>query len=449
MLQLPRFLRVEQVFAAAHGFGTHVWSLLLIVSCALMGSVCVSVTSAQDDVNYDEAKVPAFTLPDPLVCQDGSQVTTAEQWREVRRPELFALFESQMFGRAPQKPAALHWEVFEQSDSALDGTAIRKQVTIYFAEDKAGPRMDLLLYLPKSAAAQSVPVYLGLNFNGNHTITTDPAVRLATVWQRDRPNQAAIAGEDTRGSAASRWPVAEIVQRGYGVGVIYYGDIDPDFDDGFQNGVHALYHAGDKPRPAANDWGSIATWAWGLSCALDYLQTDEHVSGDRVAVVGHSRLGKTALWAGAADERFALVISNDSGCGGAALSRRRYGEKVKRINTSFPHWFCDNFLQYNDNEPQLPFDQHELIALMAPRPVVVCSAVDDRWADPRGEFLAAKLASPVYALFGYRGIEQDDLPATNQLVGDRIGYQIRPGKHDMTDIDWHAYLEFGDRYLNK
>ncbi len=409
-----------------------------------------SLCGAQElpPVNYDESKVPAYELPDPLVALDGTRITTPALWFHKRRPEILELFTREMYGRAPGKPERMKFELLEQSDHALGGRALRRQVRIVFDTRHPEVAMEVLLYLP-SHTPRPVPVFVGLNFRGNHTIHPDPAIRITKSWVRnDRRlgitnNQAT---PQTRGIAASRWPVEYILSRGYGLVTAYYGDIDPDFHDGFRNGVHGLYpNAGDKHGP--EDWGSIAAWAWGLSRIVDYLETVPEIDRNRIAVIGHSRLGKTALWAGANDQRFSIVISNNSGCGGAALSRRRYGETVARINRSFPHWFCDNFKKYNENESALPFDQHMLIALIAPRPVYVASAVEDRWADPRGEFLSCLHAEPVYRLLGAGGLALNAMPPLNTPAFSRIGYHIRTGRHDVTLFDWAQYLTFADRYF--
>jgi hypothetical protein len=404
--------------------------------------------AAAAEANYDETKVADYKLPDPLVMENGEAVKDAILWREKRRPELLRLFETHVYGKSPGKPESIYFKKTSEDKNALGGRATRREVDIYFKQDGSGPRLALLVYVPNKAS-KPVPAFLGLNFDGNHTINKDPGISVTKSWVPNRKDRGLTENKatlETRGSSTGRWEAETILDSGFALATMYAGDIDPDFDDGFKNGVHALYRKEDK-KPAPDEWGTIATWAWGLSRALDYLETDQDIDAKKVAVIGHSRLGKAALWAGATDERFAITISNNSGCGGAALSRRKFGETVARINTSFPHWFADNYNQYNDKEDACPVDQHQLIALIAPRPVYVASAVEDKWADPRGEFLSAKHANPVYKLLGTEGLPVDEMPAVDQPVMGRIGYHIRNGKHDVTAYDWEQYIKFAKKHF--
>jgi hypothetical protein len=393
--------------------------------------------------NYDESKVGSYTLPDPLRFANGAPVRDATDWRTKRRAEILRLFEREVYGKTPDRKIKLRSEVLEQSASALGGAATRRQVRLWFGGAADSPFVDLLIYLPNNAQ-RPVPVFLGLNFAGNHTVNSDPAIRVTKSWVRETANNHVASAKD-RGSSAGRWEVEKVIARGYGTVTAYYGDIDPDFDDGFKNGVHPLFYSDGKTKPAPDEWGTIGAWAWGLSRAMDYIETDRDIDARRVALHGHSRIGKAALWAGAQDERFAIVISNNSGEGGAALARRDFGETTARINTSFPHWFAGNFKKYNGKPHEIPVDQHMLLSLIAPRPLYVNSASEDAWADPRGEFLGAVGADPVYRLLGTEGLPGKEMPGIEQPLMGRIGYHIRNGKHDVTIYDWTQWMNFADR----
>jgi hypothetical protein len=423
-----------------------------LLFCCLSISLIISCNQAPKEFvpNYDESKVPEYKLPDPLTFVNGKPVTDNSDWYNKRRPEILHLFEEEEYGRIPEFEYNETFVVNDCDSSALNGSAIRKQVTIKIIVNNKNLDINVLLYLPKSK--EPVPAFLGYNFNGNHTVNQDTAIMITPNWVMNSEQLGITdhkASAKSRGTGQSRWPAELIIQNGFAMVTAYYGDVDPDFDDGFQNGIHGLiYDAGEKPGP--DEWGSIAAWAWGLSRVMDYLETDPSILSQKVAVIGHSRLGKTALWAGAADERFAIVISNNSGCGGAALSRRAFGETVERINTSFPHWFCDNFNHYNRKEKNLPVDQHMLIALIAPRPVYIASATEDLWADPKGEFLSGLAADTVYRFFGLPGLDVKTMPEPDHpSLEGYIGYHLRTGKHDITPWDWEQYMKFVRNHIKK
>ncbi|HUL80205.1 MAG TPA: acetylxylan esterase [Vicinamibacteria bacterium] len=420
----------------------------LAAGVAVVSTIVVPPAAAQQaGANYDEARVPAYTLPDPLRYADGSPVRDAPDWTTKRRPELLRLFEEHVYGRRPGSPEGMRFAVLESDPRALSGLAIRRQVRALLDGTEAGPGFEILLYVP-AHGPRPVPAFLGLNFHGNQATHTDLGIHLPTTWMAEGPGVVDHRATDgTRGKDAAAWPVERILDRGYALATVYYGDLEPDHPDGWKSGLRARIGPGATGRFAPDDWGAIGAWAWGLSRALDYLATDPDVDGRRVAVIGHSRLGKTALWAGAEDERFAMVVSNDSGEGGAALARRKFGERTADITGAFPHWFCARYHEYAGREEDLPVDQHELLALVAPRPLYVASATDDLWADPRGEFLAAKAAEPVYRLLGRAGLSVDEMPVPDRPVGDGIGYHLRRGPHALTAYDWEQYLGFADRHL--
>jgi len=418
--------------------------LLLVIFCFF---IAYPKAMSQREVNYDESKILPYELPQILKTRSGEKVANKEEWIAVRRNEILEDFENYVYGKIPDGPVQVEFKVQKTDENALGGVAIKKEIIASFLTERGTSEMNILLYLPKNAK-DKVPVFLGLNFYGNHTVYEDRSITITENWVRNSDdffienNQATAA---SRGVRSVRWPVAEIIGRGYGMATIYSGDLDPDFDDGFKNGIQPLFYRKGQSRPEADEWGTIGAWAWGLSRAMDYFETDPAIDNEKIAVLGHSRLGKAALWAGAQDQRFAMVISNNSGCGGAALSRRKIGETVEIINTAFPHWFCGNFHEYNGRENDLPIDQHMLLALIAPRPVYVASAAEDLWADPKGEFLSLYHAGEVYQLFGQQSLS-DQMPDIEQpSVAGSMGYHIRAGKHDITLYDWERFMDFADR----
>ena len=401
----------------------------------------VAALQAQLDGNADEAKVAPYHLPDPLRAANGSPVRNARDWEARRRPELVRLFEENVYGFAPPRPRHMRFAVTEQTAGAFGGLAVRKQVTIYLAGSPRGPQLQMLLYLPARATGR-VPIFLGPNFHGNQAVTTDPAVAITPNWvvptEGIAKNRATI---HSRGIDASQWPIPRILAAGYGVATWFTGDVYPDGDGKFGDSIQPAI--GTSPLDPSH-WGAIATWAWGLSRVCDYLATDPAVDARRVIVIGHSRYGKAALWAGARDTRFAAVIANDSGEGGASLYRRNFGETIRVMNS---YWFAPRWKTFAEREDELPVDAHELIALIAPRPVYVAAATEDWWADSRGQYLAAKAAEPVYRLLGAEGLAADTMPAADRPILSRIAFHLRTGAHDITDWDWDNYIRWADRYV--
>ncbi len=406
--------------------------------------------SAPSPRNTDESKVGSYVLPELLVTKDGRRITEPTLWRNVRRAELLNDFATSTYGRTPLIPVKLRARVLATKRDAVDGLATRTIVELRFFDDPAAPKMTLMCYVP-NAARGPAPALLGLNYYGLATVEPDPTLPLTDQWMRPTRELGIVNNrqtEATRGSHASRWPLAVALRRGYAVATYYYGDLEPDHPDGWRDGLRGyLLKQQGRAKRAPDEWGAIGVWAWGLSRALDYLQTVPAIDGRRVAVFGHSRHGKTALWAGAQDERFAAVISNDSGEGGAALGRRNFGETIAdsvRVNV---FWYCDNYATFAGRPEARPVDQHMLLALAAPRPLYVASATLDLGADPRGEFLGAVNAAPAYALFGLAGLGTEVMPPPDTPIGQRIGYHVRTGPHDITAYDWAQFVAFLDRTL--
>lgn len=452
MEPFTKFYLVVNTFHTFSGVHPMMRHLMIVMIASVLSSL--SLAAEVPPANYDEEKVPVYTLPDPLIANDGSKIDTAAKWTSGRRAEILELFEKHVYGKTVLgRPVDLRFENLAEGE-AFEGKAIRKIVRIHTEKGGESPYFDVLFYIPKlprNAAAESTakfPVALCLNFMGNHAISDDPGIPLTPVWDRKEGTTKPNANQEkNRGLQKRRWPVDLLLSRGYALATVYYGQIEPDFNGGIQYGVRR-----NLPRPGNDEWGAIGAWAWGLSRVMDYIADDGaggRLDPKKVMVLGHSRLGKTALWAGAQDQRFAVIVSNNSGCGGAALSRREYGETVHRITTRFPHWFAASFKQYGERIAECPVDQHELIALIAPRPVYVASATKDRWADPKGEFLSALHANPVYRLLGTDGFgDVTVMPEPDRSVGGSvIRYHIRTGVHDILEFDWTQYLDLADKHF--
>jgi len=379
-------------------------------------TVIEKLSKDRNSINYLEEKVPAYILPDPLMSANGKKVSNAGQWTEERRQEVLELFRENVFGRVPSTPYKKSFKIVSSDDKALGGKATLKMVDITISAGEKSLVIHLTLFTPNTGNPS--PVLLLIDNRG--PVNTDP----------------------TRQKKSEFWPVEEAIARGYAMAVFYNADLDPDKFDNFENGIHAVLDNGTRKN---DSWGTLAAWAWGASRCMDYLETDSDIDSKRVAVIGHSRGGKTALWAGAEDQRFSLVISNESGCSGAALARRRFGETLTVINTAFPHWFCTNYRKYNDNEDNLPVDMHMLLGLTAPRSLYVACADEDLWGDPAGSYISLQNSLPVFRLFNPGTSLPPVIPPLNTPVyGGKTGFHIRDGGHNMLLKDWNWFMDFAE-----
>ena len=421
------------------------------IACCLLAA---GTASAQDrdtvagiPVNYDESQVGDYkaTLPDALTLQNGKKVKNSKEWYRKRRPEILKLFEENQYGKWPARKPKLRYDVSE--DYGLDGSAVRKQVTLYFSKDNEGPRVDVLIYLPKDADGP-VPLLLNLSFSPNNLTVADPGVKEGRRW--DREGNVSIAKSNPEmakyGLDAT---VKEFLKEGYGFATLCYTDIEPDFKDGVKYGVRSLYLKDGQSYPADNEWGSISAWAWGVSNVMDYFEKDPDIDATRIALTGCSRLGKTTMWTGAREPRIAVVIASCSGEGGAALSRRNFGETVAHLTepTRFPYQFATNYGKYAADVTKSPVDANLLIALIAPRPLLLSTGSTDNWSDPKGEFYAAVEAGPVYELLGKDDLGTNVMPAAEKPIFNTLGYVMHDGGHGVMPQDWKYYLDFIKLYL--
>lgn len=391
--------------------------------------------------NYDEAEVGSYTLADPLLLNNGQRVRDAKTWYVKRRPELLQMFEQLQYGHSPGRPAGERFEVVDKGTPALGGKAIRKQVRIYFSREPGWPAIDVLIYLP-AAAKKPVPMFLSISFGANSNAAKDPGILARTVWDVKKMTP----GKNERIPAPTTPSFAPInidalLDAGFGVATFYYGDVDPDSANGFAEGIRSHY---------SEDWGSVAAWAWGMSHVQDYFETDSSVDAKRVAIHGVSRLGKAVMWAGASDTRFAAVIASCSGEGGAALSHRDYGETIAHLMapSRYPYWFTKNYAQFAGYPDKAPMDAHLLIALIAPRPLLLQTGSTDYWSDPKGEFLAAVAAGPVYQLLGKDALDTTTWPAAQQPILHDLAYSMHDGGHGIVAWDWPIYIEFLRMHLH-
>lgn len=382
------------------------------------------------DINYNEARIPHYDLPELLVTSQGKTITTAEEWHAIRRPQIMSLFSNLVYGTTPtpESPLNVEFEVIKEDADFMKGKATRKDIAIRFSNEKGKAEMLVLVFVPNDVDGPA-PAIMKHSFNNTHGKDFDAHIK------RD-------------GYLRNGWPLGDILDAGFGFVAVYQNDLVSHNEVDFNRGIAPLFYKSGQSFPKASEWGCLSIVAWGAMRALDYLETDDDIDASRVAIMGHSKMGKAALWTAAQDQRFALAISAQSGCAGAALWRRKSGETLEKMVTRFPYWLSRNAWKFVNQEDDLPVDQHMLLACIAPRPVYVHSGVEDTWADGRGEYLSAYHASPVYKLLGKKGLPSEESPKVGKaIIKSDVGYHIREGGHSIEAFDWNRFIEFASFHL--
>ena len=385
-----------------------------------------------NDINYDELKVPHYDLPKLLIGPNGKKISTTDKWENIRRPQILSLYSNLIYGRVPEpeKPINITFNLVKEDKGFMKGKATRKDIDIIISNDKDSKTMRFLVFSPNGVEGPA-PAFLKHSFNNTKSNDFDASLL-------------------RKGKLKNGWPLGEFFDRGYGFCAVYHEDLVGHNEVSFNNSIHKLFYPKGQSFPKASEWGVISACAWGAMKAMDYLETDNDIDHKRVAIMGHSKMGKTTLWTAAQDERFALAIAAQSGCAGAALWRRKSGETLKKMVTRFPYWLCRNAWKFVDQEDDLPIDQHMLLACIAPRPVYVHSGVKDTWADGRGEYLSAFHASEVYKLYGKKALNSEESPPVGKaIIESHVGYHIREGGHSIQSFDWKRFLDFADYHLKK
>ena len=409
---------------------------ILTLTLALFGTLLPAVSreakEADNDVNYDEKRILHYDLPPLLVTAEGKRITTAEQWHKIRRPQILSLFSNLVYGRVPEpaSPLKVEFEIVNVEPKFMDGKATRKDIDIKISNERGDEKtMRFLVFVP-NGAKKPVPAFFKHSFNNTRSNDFNASIL--------RP-----------GKLKNGWPLGEFFDRGYGFCAVYHEDLVRHNEVEFLQTIHKLFYPEGQSFPKAHEWGVLSACAWGAMRGMDYLETDGDIDHTQVAIMGHSKMGKATLWTAAQDQRFALAISAQSGCAGAALWRRKSGETLKKMVTRFPYWLCRNAWKFVEQEDDLPVDQHMLLACIAPRPVYVHSGVEDTWADGRGEYLSAYHASEVYRLLGKKGLESEKSPEVGKaIIKSDVGYHIREGGHSIDTFDWQRFMDFADYHLN-